>query len=154
MNRDGKISGRAYQNRFGSWSHAVHLLGDPLTDKPLSEEARRIADLVYGRVTASAYLFRGVRPTRSAPTNFLLEVAEQLKKGHLICALCGGLMRFPPSNKLLQPSPDRIDSNAASYGPENFQLAHLACNLAKNNATEAQFVEWLRIVKSVGHTDD
>jgi hypothetical protein len=33
-------------------------------------------------------------------------------------------------------------------------LAHLACNLAKNNATEAQFVEWLRIVKSVGHTDD
>ena len=59
-------------------------------------------------------------------------------------------MHLQPSNKLLQPSPDRIDSNAASYGPENFQLVHLACNLGKNNATAAQFEEWLQIVKSVG----
>jgi hypothetical protein len=32
-----------------------------------------------------------------------------------------------------------------ALGPENFQLAHLACNLAKNNAAVAQFQEWLNV---------
>ncbi len=48
----------------------------------------------------------------------------------------------------LQPSPDRMDSKVGDYGPANFQLAHLACNLGKNNATETEFAEWLDILKS------
>jgi hypothetical protein len=57
-------------------------------------------------------------------------------------------MPIKPANKLLQPSPDRIDSKIGDYGPENFQLVHLACNLGKNNATTAQYDEWLAIVKA------
>ena len=43
----------------------------------------------------------------------------------------------------MQPSPDRIDSASGGYGSENFQIAHLACNLAKTNVSVAQFQEWL-----------
>jgi len=57
-------------------------------------------------------------------------------------------MYLRPTNKLLQRSPDRIDSKVGDYGPENFQLVYLACNFGKNNATESQFDEWLQIVKS------
>ena len=39
-------------------------------------------------------------------------------------------------------------SKLGDYGPANFQLAHLACNLGKNNATEAQFHDWLEIAKA------
>jgi hypothetical protein len=124
-------------------------LNDLLQDKALNEEAVRIADLVNSRVTASGTIFQGKRPSRSAPINFILQVAELLKATPLTCALCGGLMYLRPTNKLLQPSPDRIDSKVGDYGPDNFQLVHLACNLGKNNATDSQFDEWLQIVKSV-----
>ncbi len=123
-------------------------LDELLKDKILNEEAVRIAALVNSRVTASGSIFQGKRPDREAPLNFLLQVARLLKVKPLTCSLCGGLMQLKPANKLLQPSPDRIDSAIGDYGPQNFQLAHLACNLGKNNATEAQFDEWLEIVKS------
>lgn len=100
------------------------------------------------RVTASGAIFQGKRPDREAPVDFLLQVAKLLKTTPLTCALCGGLMYLKPANKLLQPSPDRIDSKLGDYGPANFQLAHLACNLGKNNASEAQFHEWLEIAKA------
>ena len=57
-------------------------------------------------------------------------------------------MHLKPSNKLLQPFPVRIDSALGDYGPKNFQLVYLACNLGKNNATDTQLDEWLEIVKS------
>jgi hypothetical protein len=123
-------------------------LNDLLKDKVLNEEAVRIAGLVNSRVTASGTIFQGKRPDRNAPINFVLQVAELLKATPLTCALCDGLMYLKPANKLLQPSPDRIDSKVGDYGPDNFQLVHLACNLGKNNATESQFDEWLQIVKS------
>jgi hypothetical protein len=123
-------------------------LNDLLKDQVLNEEAVRIAGLVNSRVTASGTIFQGKRPDRSAPINFVLQVAELLKATPLTCALCGGLMYLKPANKLLQPSPDRIDSKVGDYGPENFHLVHLACNLGKNNATESQFDEWLQIVKA------
>jgi hypothetical protein len=123
-------------------------LNDLLKDKALNEEAVRIAALVNSRVTASGAIFQGKRPDREAPVDFLLQVARLLKATPLVCALCGGLMYLKPENKLLQPSPDRIDSKLGDYGPANFQLAHLACNLGKNNATEAQFHDWLEIAKA------
>jgi len=114
----------------------------------LNEEAVRIAALVNSRVTASGTIFEGKRPDRSAPINFVGQVAELLKATPLTCALCGGRMYLKPANKLLQPSPDRIDSEVGDYGPDNFQLVHLACNLDKSNAPESQFDEWLQLVKS------
>ena len=82
------------------------------------------------------------------PLDLILIVAEKLRQPPLCRALCGGLMFLQPQNKLLQPSPDRIDSTCGSYGPGNFQLAHLACNLAKNDATVEQFQEWLSIASA------
>lgn len=123
-------------------------LNDLLKDKTLNEEAVRIAALVNSRVTASGAIFQGKKPDREAPVDFLLQVARLLKATPLTCALCGGLMYLKPANKLLQPSPDRIDSKLGDYGRENFQLVHLACNLGKNNATEAQFHEWLELAKA------
>jgi hypothetical protein len=131
-----------------STTHGTISLNELLKDKILNEEAVRIAGLVNSRVTASGSIFQGKHPDRSAPLNFVLQVAELLKASPLTCALCGGLMYLKPANKLLQPSPDRIDSKVGDYGPANFQLVHLACNLGKNNATEAQFDEWLQIVTS------
>ncbi|MGB0065231.1 MAG: hypothetical protein WBP85_12360 [Terracidiphilus sp.] len=131
-----------------SKAHGTISLNDLLKDKILNEEAVRIAALVNSRVTASGTIFQGKKPDRSAPTDFILKVAELLRATPLTCALCGGLMYLKPANRLLQPSPDRIDSKVGDYGPANFQLVHLACNLGKNSATEAQFNEWLQIVKS------
>jgi hypothetical protein len=116
-----------------------------LGDRVLNEEAVRIAALIHNRVDASGSVQTHIAPLRNAPTDLTLLVAEKLREQPLSCALCGGLMFLQPANKLLQPSPDRIDSKCGSYGRENFQLAHLACNLAKNDATVAQFQEWLNI---------
>jgi hypothetical protein len=121
-----------------------------LNNRALNEEAVRIAGLIFQRVSASGSIQTRTAPDRTAPppSNLVLTVAEKLREQPLCCALCGGLMLLQPENKLLQPSPDRIDSASGSYGPENFQLAHLACNLAKNNATEEQFQEWLDIASA------
>ena len=119
-------------------------------DKALNQEAVRIADLIFSRVNASGSIETRTAPQRTAPSpsNLLLKVADKLQEQPLCCALCGGRMLLQPENRLLQPSPDRIDSASGSYGPENFQLGHLACNLAKNNAPMTQFREWLNIASA------
>ena len=58
-------------------------------------------------------------------------------------------MYLRPLNRLLQPSPDRIDSALGDYGPKNFHLSHLACNLGKSDASIDHFREWLNRIRSV-----
>jgi hypothetical protein len=125
-----------------------------LSDPDLNTEANRIADLVFNRVDASGSTQQHTAPYRNAPSNLVVQVAEKLREQPLVCALCGGLLSLRPKNRMLQPSADRIDSAVGSYGPENFQLAHLACNLAKNNATVEQFEEWLRLVRGVTNSEE
>jgi hypothetical protein len=120
-------------------------LNELLQQPDLNAEANRIAGLIFNRVNASGSLVERRAPERNAPTDLLLQVAALLKARPLTCALCGGAMQIRPSNRLLQPSPDRIESDSGDYGPKNFQLAHLACNLGKNNASVAQFEEWLNV---------
>jgi hypothetical protein len=50
---------------------------------------------------------------------------------------------------MLQPSPDRIDSGNGSYDDANLQVAHLACNWAKNQYGADAFKDWLGIVQGV-----
>ncbi len=57
-------------------------------------------------------------------------------------------MEVRPKNRLLQPSPDRIDSSLGSYGPENLKLAHLACNLGKNASSVEDFADWLSLMQN------
>jgi hypothetical protein len=122
-------------------------------DRILNEEANRIAELIASRVTASGTMQTRVAPMRTAPSNLILQVANLLRVQPLTCYLCGGLMSLRPLNRLLQPSPDRIDSNLGSYESANFQLSHFACNLGKNNATVEQFKEWLSLVRAVSVPD-
>ena len=120
----------------------------------LNQESFRIAELVYNRVMTSGTIQTRTAAQRTSPppTELMLMVAERLRQHPLCCALCGGPMSLQPKNQLLQPSPDRKDSASGSYGPDNFQLVHLACNLAKRDATEAQFLEWLRV--ACGHSSN
>ena len=113
----------------------------------INQEALRLANLVWSRVELSGQVVKLTAPIRSAPTNLLLQIANLLNQTPLTCALCGGLMELRPQNKLLQPSGDRADSGKGDYGPDNYQLVHLACNLGKNNATFEQFQDWLDLVR-------
>jgi hypothetical protein len=122
-------------------------------DPDRNAEAVRIADLIFNRVTASGTVQQHTAPIRTAPSDLVLRVAEMLKETPLVCGLCGGLMLIRPANRLLQPSPDRVDSSVGSYGPENFHLTHLACNLAKSSATVGQFEEWLAAIKAASSHD-
>ena len=85
-------------------------------DSLLNEVTTRIAGLISQRVRVSGSIKTVVSPERSAPPQWdlLRKVAELLREHPLCCALCGGLMPLVPDNKLLQPSPDRIESRSGS----------------------------------------
>ena len=87
-------------------------------------------------------------PSRSLPagTNLTFLLQDKLEEQKNLCALCGKLMRLDSTKKLLQCSPDRIISTNPSYGADNLQIAHLACNLAKNDGSTEDFEEWLELI--------
>jgi hypothetical protein len=109
----------------------------------LLAEARRIANLIFARVSISGETMRRTAPERTAPDDLVPNVHELLQAKPLVCYLCGSIMEIKPKNRLLQPSPDRVDSSIGDYGPDNLRLAHLACNLGKNAASVEEFGEWL-----------
>jgi hypothetical protein len=113
----------------------------------INQEASRLAALVYSRVQLSGQVIQSTAPIRNAPIDLLLQIANLLKQSPLTCALCGGELPLKPANKLLQPSGDRKDSSSGDYGPDNYQLVHLACNLGKNSASGEQFQEWLNVIR-------
>jgi len=113
----------------------------------LLAEARRIANLIFARVAISGETIQRTAPERTAPEDLVPNIHTLLQAKPLVCYLCGGVMQIKPKNRLLQPSPDRIDSSLGDYGPENLRLAHLACNLGKNAASVAEFGEWLGLLR-------
>jgi hypothetical protein len=112
----------------------------------LSDALKRMAGLITGRLGPGGISTRIV-PPRTLPDGTDLDavLSAKLRIQRNLCALCGRLMRLDTSKKLLQCSPDRIDSVNPSYGAENLQITHLACNLAKNDGTTEDFKEWLRL---------
>lgn len=113
------------------------------SEPDLLAEARRIANLIFARVSISGETVQHTAPERTAPEDLVPNIHALLQVKPLVCYLCGGGMQVKPDNRLLQPSPDRMDSNIGDYGPENLRLAHLACNLGKNAASLTEFREWL-----------
>jgi len=75
-------------------------------DNLLSQEAVRIAELVFNRVDASGTVQQRTAPIRTAPSDLILRVAEMLRNVPLICGLCGGVIHVGHVNRLLRPSPD------------------------------------------------
>ncbi|WP_419804086.1 hypothetical protein [Terriglobus sp.] len=114
-------------------------------NKLASQEAVRLADLVMNRVMTSGELVQHRAPLRTAPTDLQIQILSLLLRKPLLCSLCNGEMPLSTENKLLRISGDRKDSSLGDYGPDNYQLVHLGCNFAKNNATEEQFRNWLEI---------
>ncbi len=119
------------------------------TEGEMLNESKRIANLIFARVAVSGTTLERTAPERTAPDNLVINVRELLKAKPLVCYLCGGIMHIKPRNRLLQPSPDRIDSSIDDYGARNLKLAHLACNLGKNASSVAEFQQWLEILKHV-----
>ena len=113
----------------------------------LLAEARRIANLIFARISISGETVQHTAPERTAPDDLVPNVHALLQAKPLVCYLCGGIMQVKPKNRLLQPSPDRVDSSIGDYGPENLRLAHLACNLGKNAASVTEFGEWLELLR-------
>jgi hypothetical protein len=79
-------------------------------------------------------------------TNLIDVLHKKWIEQRTLCALCNQPVRLDTEKKLLQSSPDRKDSSNPSYGEDNLQITHLACNLAKNDRTTEDFEEWLTLV--------
>jgi hypothetical protein len=122
-------------------------------NRTLNQEALRLATLVENRVQASGKERLHRAPERTASTDLHFQIFKLLSQKPLVCALCGGGMEINAPNKLLKISGDRKDSTLGEYGPNNYQLVHLACNLAKNDATMELFEEWLTIVRGTADSD-
>ena len=99
---------------------------DPSPTEPdLLAEARRIGNLIFARVSVSGETVQRTAPERTAPEDLVPNIHALLQVCPLVCYLCGGVMQIRPKNRLLQPSPDRVDS---SIGDDwNGQFA--ACSL-------------------------
>jgi hypothetical protein len=105
----------------------------------------RMKELIEGRL-GSGRVVRRELPSRSLPvgTDLIALLYTKLIGQENLCALCGQPIQLDTSKKLLQCSPDRIDSQNPSYGENNLQITHLACNLAKNDGSTEEFEEWLQ----------
>jgi len=124
-----------------------------LLDKPIRQAITAMIGGIQGRVALSEGLTLRTHPYRDAPdTGTLFAVLSRMwKAAEGRCAVCGGLLRTDGSNPMLQASPDRIDSSIRSYREDNLQIAHLACNLAKNRYGAGHLAEWLDVVR---HEDE
>jgi hypothetical protein len=113
----------------------------------LASALARLEALIRGRLGPVRSVWQQT-PSRSLPTgtNLTFLLQDKLEEQKNLCALCGKLMQFDTTKKLLQCSPDRIVSTNPSYGSDNLQITHLACNLAKNDGTTEDFEEWLELI--------
>jgi hypothetical protein len=105
--------------------------------------AQLIQDRIgFGRVS------KRILPARTLPPhiNLIELLCSKLQAQGNLCALCHRPLSLDSANRMLQCSPDRIDSNNPSYSGDNLQITHLACNLGKNDCTSEEFEEWLQLI--------
>ena len=122
-------------------------LRDIKADPSLNAALTRMALLIQARIGGPRSVRREV-PGRSLPlgTDLVPLLHKKWLEQGKRCALCDQPVRLDTEKKLLQCSPDRKDSKNPSYGDDNLQITHLACNFAKNDGTTEDFEEWLGIV--------
>jgi hypothetical protein len=116
-------------------------------NRPLNQAVTRMAQLIQDRIGFGRISKRAL-PMRTLPphVNLIELICSKIQEQGNLCALCHRALDLSASNRMLQCSPDRIDSSNPSYGAENLQITHLACNLAKNDSDPAEFEEWLQII--------
>lgn len=137
------------QNIEPVWIKTPETAAQTNTKRP-QDDITRMMGLIMNRVKRSGLSDTRHNPFRDAPARddlrALLECKWQDQGGH--CVLCGGALVADSSNGMLKASPDRIDSANPSYGSDNLQITHLACNLAKNRYGESDFQCWLEMVRA------
>ena len=124
-------------------------------NKNLKREISRVAMLIEDRVRKGGDASLRMNPIRSAPnlSDLIGAISTRWNKQEGRCAICGGPISVDGANPLLKMSGDRIDSDSPSYGAENLQLTHFACNLAKNNSSMLDTLAWIEVVRDGGRRD-
>jgi len=124
---------------------------DPDIEKAVRQEAVRMATLVTDRVRRGGEVGVRINPQRSAPnlSDLIALFLRKWKEQAGLCALCGGKLVIGGTNKMLQPSADRIDSTNGAYNDANVWITHLACNWAKNEHGRPEFEDWIAMIRGV-----
>lgn len=125
-------------------------------NRNLNREISRVALLIEERVRRGGELASRTNPLRSAPnlSDLISSINTRWREQAGCCAICGGPISVDGVNPLLKMSGDRIDSDSPSYGAENLQLTHFACNVAKNNSSMADTLAWIEVVREAGTPAD
>ncbi len=118
-------------------------------DQEIKREIGRMGGGILSRVARSGVEETTVNPIRTArnETDLNIMFGEKWDEQNGLCFLCNGPLVTKSSNYLLQPSPDRINSQDPAYSKANTSITHLGCNLAKNKCTVAEFEDWLSVVR-------
>lgn len=122
-------------------------------NRTLKKELSRLMNAIQSDISRSQEESRGHYPLRRGPNSSdiykaLLDCWNK-QKGR--CALCGVAIPIVTQNKLLQMSRDRIDSSEKTYDSRNLQITHLGCNLAKSDATLAEWREFYEMFRNSAH---
>jgi hypothetical protein len=117
-------------------------------ERSVKDEVQRMATGIFQRENGSETESTRTNALRVVVGNLSFWLNEKWEQQRGLCKLCNGILVKGGMNKLLQASPDRIDSADPRYSRENVQITHLGCNLAKNNVSMGDFAEWLTVVRT------
>jgi hypothetical protein len=117
-------------------------------DAAIRKEIGRIASGLIERAGRSGTESMRLNPVRIVDSDIHILVGKKWREQSACCALCGGELAVGGTNKLLQGSADRINSELPAYDDKNLHITHLGCNLAKNDVSMHEFAEWLAVVRA------
>jgi hypothetical protein len=123
---------------------------EPDVRKALSQLAMNIQQ----RIQLSGQERLGRHPMRKGPnlSDILAALGTKWSEQKGCCPLCGQPIPLRPTNRLLQMSPDRIDSDVKTYDPQNVHITHLGCNLAKSSGSMEEWQEYLAMIRASAAT--
>lgn len=118
-------------------------------DPDLRRALSQMAMAIEQRILDSGRERVGSHPVRQGPnlSDVLAVLGRKWRDQAGICRLCERPIRPASANRLLRPSPDRIDSTLKTYATENLHITHLGCNLAKNDASMDDWTEFLDLLR-------
>jgi hypothetical protein len=115
----------------------------------LRQELSRLVSGIEHDVAVAGSARTGVNPPRFKPnySDIFMMLMQRWNEQDGMCALCDRPIPLRPENKLLQMSRDRTDSSNKTYDWQNTRLTHLACNLAKGDATLDEWRDYLTLIR-------
>lgn len=124
------------------------------TEPDVRKALSRLAMSIQQRIQLSGQERLGHHPARKGPnlSDILAALGAKWIEQKGCCLLCGQPIPLNPPNRLLQMSPDRIDSDAKTYDSANVHLTHLGCNLAKSSGTMNEWQEYLAMIRASAAT--